>query len=120
MYRWASARPLLTNLVGGVGMFSAAAILISALTLYASYRPYAQMLDRFLAGGSVSRLESIQMFARIRYLPLGFIGYRTDLLRMYAWFGVIVLCLAALLVIATRHTRMRRIWTTVLSELSSL
>jgi hypothetical protein len=31
---------------------------------------------------------------------------------MYAWSGVIVLCLAALLVIAMRHIRMRRIWTT--------
>ena len=81
----------ITTLLGCAGVIG---LLLSSVTLYLSYRPYAEIIRAYLRDGDSSRLRRLEMF--FNYLDYsGFYALPTSLI--YFWIGVIALCAVALI-----------------------
>ncbi len=98
-----------------LGIAGAAGLLLSSVTLYLTYHPYALILDQVLAGDwtHVDDLQALVSSVRgMPPVPLG-VGWRpyefhSNLnFAFYFWLAVIALALAALLLVAARHFRLR-------------
>ena len=100
----------LGRITAGFGIGGAVGLLLSSATLYATYRPYAEIFQRYLHTGDESQLPLLSSFLGHTGVLLGFEGFRGDV-RVYFWFAVTALCVLALLlaVIAffAKHLRPR-------------
>jgi len=117
-------RKLRVGLVAtGLGLLGAAGLLVSSITLYVVYSPYAAIYTRFLETGDDSQLKFLREFLELTRSPIGtqiyrfrptphgpaFVGpYITEnAFAFYFWLAVTVLGLVSLAVIAGRHLRKR-------------
>jgi hypothetical protein len=92
-----------------VGFAGAIGALLSSVVLYASYRPYSEILQGFVSKGDEAGLSELSNFLFATQVPL---GSRTFLEAFDAvfhfWSIVTVLCVVALLVAVLIHFRQRR------------
>jgi hypothetical protein len=90
------------------GIGGAVGILLSSATLYATYRPYAEIFQYYLHTGDESQLPLLSSFLGHTGVLLGFEGFHGDV-RVYFWFAVSALCFLALLLavipFVARHLR---------------
>jgi hypothetical protein len=101
-FRLSALRPSLLTLV--VGLCGALGALISSAVLYVSYRPYAEILQRFIRNGDETSLTELSSFLGTTQLPLGAQGcLDVSELVFYFWSGVVLLCILALLVAVLRR-----------------
>src|SRR6266566_579507 len=105
-FRLSALRPSRLTLV--VGLCGAIGALLSSAVLYVSYRPYAEILQRFIRNGDQMNLPELSSFLDTTRLPLGAQGF-LDVWQFvfYFWFGVVLLCILALLVAVLRHFQHR-------------
>jgi hypothetical protein len=96
-FRLSALHPSRLTLV--VGLCGAIGALFSSAVLYVSYRPYAEILQRFIRNGDQMNLPELSSFLDTTRLPLGAQGF-LDVWQFvfYFWFGVVLLCILALLV----------------------
>jgi hypothetical protein len=86
-------------IVGG-----ALGLLLSTLTLYLNYRPYAEIFQRYLRTGEESRMPELSEFLGYTQFPFGVMGFDAALrIILYFWAGVTLLCLVSLLFVLTRY-----------------
>ena len=104
--RLSSLRPGRLNL--GLGLGGAIGSLLSSAMLYVSYRPYAEILQRFIRTGDTSRIPELSEFLAYAQIPLGAEQFKHlgDFV-FYFWVGVTVLCILALLLVVLRHFQHR-------------
>jgi hypothetical protein len=104
--RLSSLRPSRLNL--GLGLGGAIGSLLSSAMLYVSYRPYAEILHRFIRTGDDSRIPELSEFLAYAQIPLGAEQFKHlgDFV-FYFWVGVTVLCILALLLVVLRHFQHR-------------
>jgi hypothetical protein len=97
------SRPtLVVGLCGGVGALLASAV------LYVSYRPYAEIVQRFIRNGDQTSLTELSSFLGSTQVPLGAQGFlHAWEFVFYFWFGVTLLCVLALLIAILRHFQTR-------------
>jgi len=96
-FRLGAFRPSRLTLV--VGLCGAIGALLSSAVLYVSYRPYAEILQRFIRNGDETNLAELSSFLDTAQLPLGAHGaLEVSEFASYFWFGVVLLCIFALLV----------------------
>jgi hypothetical protein len=101
-FRLSAFRPSRLTLV--VGLCGAIGALLSSAVLYVSYRPYAEILQRFIRNGDEASLTELSSFLDITQLPLGAQGFLdVSQFVFYFWLGVVLLCILALLVAVLRH-----------------
>jgi len=110
--------------VDAIWHVAAAGLLVSSITLYVVYRPYAAIYTRFLQTGDSSQLKILREFLELTRSPIGTQFYpRPNPLHhggvviapyisvqdftFYFWLAVTVLGLASLAVIAGRSLRKR-------------
>lgn len=102
-----------------VGFLGSVGLLVSSVTLYVAYRPYAAIYTRFLQTGDTSQLKILRDFLELTSSPMGtqiyrsrptphgpaFIGpYITEhTFTFYFWLAVTVLGVATLAVMGGRH-----------------
>jgi hypothetical protein len=91
-----------------LGFGGAIGLLLSSAMLYVSYRPYAEILQRFIRNGDESGLPELSNFLASTQVPLGARGFLPlwDFV-FYFWFGVTLLCILALLLVVLRHFQHR-------------
>jgi hypothetical protein len=106
-FRLSALRPSRMTLV--VGLCGAIGALLSSAVLYESYRPYAEILQRFIRNGDETSLPELSSFLDTTRLPLGAQGF-LDVWEFvfYFWFGVVLLCIFALLVAVLRRFQHRK------------
>ena len=104
--RLSSLRPGRLNL--GLGLGGAIGSLLSSAMLYVSYRPYAEILQRFIRTGDDSRIAELSEFLAYAQIPLGAEQFKHlgDFV-FYFWVGVTGLCILALLLAVLRHFQHR-------------
>jgi len=106
-----------TKLAGGspgmmvAGLVGAIGFCVSCITLYVSYRPYAEIFNRFILYGDTPQLESLWLFRGLvepPYLLWGSWQNRLSALHAF-WFGMTTLCIlgVALLIIHRVVSRLR-------------
>jgi hypothetical protein len=96
-FRRSALRPNRLTLV--VGLCGAIGALLSSAVLYLSYRPYAEILQRFIRNGDETSLTELSSFLDATRLPLGAQGFLdVSEFVFYFWFGVLLLCIPALMV----------------------
>jgi hypothetical protein len=101
-FRRSALRPSRLTLV--VGLCGAIGALLSSAVLYVSYRPYAEILQRFIRNGDETSLTELSSFLGTTQLPLGAQGFLdVSEFAFYFWFGVVLLCILALLVAVLRR-----------------
>ena len=117
-------RKLRVGLVAtGLGLLGAAGLLVSSITLYVVYSPYAAIYTRFLETGDTSQLKFLREFLELTRSPIGTQIYRfrptphgpamvgpyiaVHEFTFYFWLAVTVLGLSSLALIAGRHLRKR-------------
>jgi hypothetical protein len=98
-----------------LALCSGAAIgaLLSSAILFVSYRPYSELLQRFLNKGDDAQLPELAAFLRDTQRPLGsqfsmgtwYIS--SSMMVFYFWFAITILCALALLVAILRHFQTR-------------
>jgi hypothetical protein len=98
-----------------LALCSGAAIgaLLSSAILFVSYRPYSELLQRFLNKGDDAQLPELAAFLRDTQRPLGsqfsmgtwYIS--SSMMVFYFWFAVTILCALALLIAVFRHFQTR-------------
>jgi hypothetical protein len=82
----------------------ASGLLLSSLTLYLNYRPYAEIFQTYLRTGDESWLPELSEFLGYTQFPFGVTGFDEALkITLYFWAGVTLLCLAGLLFVLTRY-----------------
>jgi hypothetical protein len=82
----------------------ASGLLLSSLTLYLNYRPYAEIFQRYLRTGDESRLQELSEFLGYTQFPFGVMGFDEALkITLYFWAGVTLLCVVSLLFVLTRY-----------------
>lgn len=102
-----------------LGFLGSVGLLLSSVTLYVTYRPYAAIYSRFLETGDTSQLKNLRDFIGFTRSPIGTQFYRHGPLdywgvvfspyisapdfTFYFWLAVTVLSLASLAVIVGRH-----------------
>ena len=107
----------------GGGLLGAAGLLVSSITLYVVYRPYAAIYARFLQTGDTSQLKILRNFLELTRTPIGtqiyrfrptphgpaFVGpYVSSVdFTFYFWLTVTVLGIATLAAITGWHLRKR-------------
>jgi hypothetical protein len=87
--------------------------LLSSAILFVSYRPYSELLQRFLNKGDDAQLPELAAFLRDTQRPLGsqfsmgtwYIS--SSMMVFYFWFAITILCALALLVAILRHFQTR-------------
>jgi hypothetical protein len=83
--------------------------------LFVTYRPYSELLQRFLSTGDDAQLSELSAFLRDTQLPLGSqfnLGPGSWYVAswnivFYFWFAVTILCVLALLAAIFRHFQTR-------------
>jgi hypothetical protein len=105
-FRLSALRPSRRTLV--IGLCGAIGALIASAVLYVSYRPYAEIIQRFIRNGDETSLSELSSFLGTTQLPLGAQGF-LDVSEyvFYFWFGVVLLCILALLVAVLRRFQHR-------------
>jgi hypothetical protein len=94
---------------------AAVGALLSSAVLFVSYRPYADLLQRFLRTGDDTHLPELSAFLRDAQLPIGSQFYMGPgswyvaswNMVFYFWFGVTILCVLALAIAVLRHFQTR-------------
>lgn len=86
----------LGRITTALGVGGAVGIFFSSATMYATYRPYAEIFQRYLHTGDESQLPLLSSFLGHTGVLLGSEGLHGDV-RVYFWFAVNVLCVLALL-----------------------
>jgi hypothetical protein len=105
-FRLSALRPSRLTLM--VGLCGATGALLSSAVLYVSYRPYAEILQRFIHNGDETSLGELSSFLGTTQLPLGAQGFLdVSEFVFYFWFGVVFLCILALLVAVLRRFQHR-------------
>jgi hypothetical protein len=95
--RLSALRPSRSTLV--VGLCGAIGALLSSAVLYVTYRPYAEILQRFMRNGDETSLTELSSFLDTTQRPLGAQGFLdVSQFAFYFWFGVVLLCIFGLLV----------------------
>lgn len=96
--RLSSLRPGQLNV--GLGLGGAIGSLLSSAMLYASYKPYAEILQRFIRADDDSRLPELSEFLANAQVLLGAAYFKQlpDFV-FYFWAGVTTLCAAALVLV---------------------
>ncbi|MHB8610677.1 MAG: hypothetical protein ACYDCG_20500 [Candidatus Acidiferrales bacterium] len=92
-----------------IGLFAAIGALLSSAVLYAGYRPYSEILQRFITKGDEAGLSELSNFLFATEVPLGahgFLGVYDAVSRF--WFVVTLLCAVALCFVLLIHFRLRR------------
>lgn len=86
--------------VSTIGIVSATCLFLSSVSLYLSFRPYHDLFNHFMAGGSARSLATFASFGITtrEFLP----AYN---LRVYFWYAVIGVGVIALLLVLARHLR---------------
>jgi hypothetical protein len=92
----------------GLGLGGAIGSLHSSATLYVSYRPYAEILQRFIRTGDDSRIPELSGFLAYAQIPLGAEQFKhlPDFV-FYFWVGVTMLCIITLFLVASRYFQHR-------------
>ena len=104
--RLSALRPSRLTLV--VGLCGAIGALLSSAVLYVTYRPYAEILQRFIRNGDETSLTEVSSFLDTTQLPLGAPGFLdVSQFVFYFWFGVVLLCTFVLLVAVIRRFQYR-------------
>ncbi len=80
---------------------SSVGLLLSAATLYLTYRPYWYILQRVIENGDTSQTRDLRDFLAAAQWPPG-IGFRVNL-SVYFWAGVTLLGFVALAIVVFRH-----------------
>jgi hypothetical protein len=109
--RLPSLRP--GRLTLSLAVASSIGALLSSAVLFVSYRPYAELLRRFLGNGEDGGIAELSSFLGDARLPLGsqfnlgswYVGVWNDV--FYFWFAVTILCVLALLMAVVRHFQTR-------------
>jgi hypothetical protein len=97
-----------SRLTLAVGLCGAIAALLSSAVLYVSYRPYAEIFQRFIRNGDETSLTELFSFLETTQVPLGAQGFLSVWqFVFYFWFGVVLLCIFALLVAVLRRFQHR-------------
>jgi hypothetical protein len=105
-FRLSVLRP--SRLTLAVGLCGAIGALLSSAVLYVSYRPYAEILQRLIRNGDETNLTELSSFLDTTQLPLGAQGsLEVSKFVSYFWFGVVLLCIFALLVAVLRRFQHR-------------
>jgi hypothetical protein len=87
-----------------VGLCGAIGALLSSVVLYVTYRPYAEILQRFILKGDETSLAELSSFLGTAQLPLGANGILdVSEFVFYFWFGIVLLCALTLLVAVLRR-----------------
>jgi hypothetical protein len=96
----------LTLALGFVGAIGA---LLSSAVLYSGYRPYAEILQRFVSKGDESGLSELSNFLGATRVPLGTHSYLGVNEAVFQFWGIVIaLCVLALLIAVFRHFQHRR------------
>jgi hypothetical protein len=104
-----------SRLTLALGAVAAVGVLLSSAILFVSYRPYSELLHRFLSSGDDSGLPELPAFLRDAQLPVGSQFYlgpgswyvASQSIVFYFWFAVTILCVLGLLVAIVRHFQTR-------------
>jgi hypothetical protein len=97
-----------SSLTLGLGFGASAGALVSSSVLFVSYRPYSEILQRFIHKGDDGGLSELSSFLADVQLPLGtqdFLGSWNVV--FYFWSAVTVLCFLAVLIAVVRHFQTR-------------
>jgi len=97
-----------SSLTLGLGFGAAAGALVSSSVLFVSYRPYSEILQRFIHSGDDDGLSELASFLADAQLPLGtqnFLGSWNVV--FYFWSAVTVLCVLVVLIAVVRHFQTR-------------
>jgi hypothetical protein len=105
----------LSRLTLALGSGAAVGWLLSCAILFVSYRPYSELLRRFLTKGDDSGLPELSSFLRDTQLPLGtqfHVGpdswyVASSNAVFYFWLAVSLVCACALLLAVLRHFQTR-------------
>ncbi|MGB2593039.1 MAG: hypothetical protein WBG02_08955 [Candidatus Acidiferrum sp.] len=98
-----------------LGFSAAVGWLVSSAVLFVSYRPYSELLQRFLSKGDDAQLSQLSSFLRDAQLPIGsqfnlgpgsWYVSSTNVV-FYFWFAISILCALALLIAVFRHFQTR-------------
>jgi hypothetical protein len=94
-----------------LGFSAAVGSLLSSAILFVSYRPYAELLQRFLSKGDDAQLFELSAFLRDTQLPFGsqfnlgpgswYVG--SSRVVFYFWLGLTILCALAFFTAVLRH-----------------
>jgi hypothetical protein len=103
------------RLTFALGFGAAVGALLSSAVLFVTYRPYSQLLHRFLSKGDDTALPELSAFLRDAQLPIGsqfYLGPGSWYVAswnvvFYFWFGVTTLCVLALAIAIFRHYQTR-------------
>jgi hypothetical protein len=100
--------PGLGRIAKAFGIGGTVGLLFSSATLYITYRPYAEIFQRYLHTGDDSQLPLLSNFLGHTEVLLGSEGFHGDV-RVYFWFAISMLCVGALLLavilFVTKHLR---------------
>jgi hypothetical protein len=111
--RLSSLHPSRLTLV--LGAVAAIGAILSSAVLFVTYRPYSELLHRFLSNGDDPGKPELSAFLRDAQLPIGshfFIGQgswyvASQSIVFYFWFAVTILCVLALATAVFRHYQTR-------------
>jgi hypothetical protein len=105
--RLSALRPSPSSLT--VGFAGAIAALLSSAVLYVSYRPYSEILQRFVSKGDEAGLSELSNFLFETQVPLGAHGFLGAFDAVVQFWGVVtLLCVVALCFAVILHFRHRR------------
>ena len=98
-----------------LGFSAAVGWVISSAVLFVSYRPYSELLHRFLSKGDDAQLSELSAFLRDTQLPFGSqFNFGPDSwyvassrVVFYFWLAISILCALALLIAVLRHFQTR-------------
>lgn len=91
-----------------LGLVGAVGAVLSGAVLYVSYRPYAEILQRFIDKGDETSLSELSNFLGATQAPLGtrsFLGVHDAIVQF--WIVVTALCFLAVLIAVVRHLQTR-------------
>jgi tetratricopeptide (TPR) repeat protein len=92
-----------------LGFIGAIGALLSSAVLYASYRPYAEILQQFVSKGNESAMPELSNFLDAAQVPFGVRRYLGVYDAVFHFWGIVTaLCALALLVAVFRYVQHRR------------
>jgi hypothetical protein len=108
-----------SQLTLGLASIAAVGALLASAVLFASYRPYSELMQQYLSRGDTTGLAEVSSFLSDVQLPLGsrlagsqlrmsesYVGSTSAV--FYFWLGVALLCGVALLAAVLRHVQTRQ------------
>ncbi len=105
-FRFPSYRPGKGTLV--VSFSAAVGLVLASVLMFLTYRPYPDLIQRFLRDGDEASLTDVSSFLRDAQVPLGSQAYSgTQTSVMHFWVAVRALCVLALLLAVILHLRTR-------------